>query len=99
MPPPRRSTDTGRRGAMTFVSVLEQRCVTAPPPPCARLARMDVLQAIRRIALDLDADASARRRFTTVLGPRRGTAVFEALHRLVLTLCSQGRRPFVVGYP
>jgi len=84
---------------MTFVSVLTQRCLTAPLPVRSRLTRLDVIQAIRRIALDLDADATALGRFTAVLGETRGPASFQALHRLVMTLCCQGRRPFVVGHP
>jgi hypothetical protein len=80
---------------MTFVSVLAQRSLT-PPPARARLARIDVIQAIRRIALDLDADGTARTRFLAVLGQRRGEESFRALCGLVMALCCQGRRPFVV---
>ena len=83
---------------MTFVSVLAQRSLT-PPPARARLARIDVIQAIRRIALDLDADGTARTRFLAVLGQRRGEESFRALCGLVMALCCQGRRPFVVGHP
>lgn len=83
---------------MTFVSVLTQRSLT-PPPTRARLSRIDVIQAIRRIALDLDADGTARTRFLTLLGERRGENSFRALCNLVMALCCQGRRPFVVGHP
>jgi hypothetical protein len=84
---------------MTFVSVLTQRCQTPPPPPRGRLTRADIIQAIRRIALDLDEDGFARHRFVAMLGQTRGETSFRALHDLVMTLCCQGRRPFVVGHP
>ena len=83
---------------MTFVSVLTERCQT-PPKPRGRLTRTDILQAIRRIALDLDEDGFARHRFVAMLGQTRGEAGFRALHDLVMALCCQGRRPFIVGHP
>lgn len=84
---------------MTFVSLLEQRSLGTPLPARERLCRTDVILAIRRIALDLDARGTARQRFHATLGAVRGDASFLALHRLVMALCCQGRRPFVVGHP
>lgn len=84
---------------MTFVSLLEQRCAGATIPSRERLSRTDVILAVRHIALDLDAGGHGRGRFHATLGAVRGEAGFLALHRLVMALCCQGRRPFVVGHP
>ena len=84
---------------MTFVSLLEQRSTAAPLPVRDRLCRTDVILAIRRIALDLDSQGTARRRCHVTLGAVRGEASYLALHRLVMALCCRGRRPFVVGHP
>lgn len=84
---------------MTFVSVLTQRRTLPPPRRQGRLNRIDVLQAIRHVALDLDTEAVAQRRFLAMLGDERGAACFRSLLALVMTLCCHGRRPFVVGHP
>ena len=84
---------------MTFVSMLTQRRALPPPRRQGRLNRIDVLQAIRHVALDLDTEAVAQRRFVAMLGDERGAACFHSLLALVMTLCCHGRRPFVVGHP
>jgi len=80
---------------MTVLSVREHRAAPASEP----LSRTGLILAVRRLALDLDADGDGHRAFTAAMGRRVGRASHLALGALVMVLCGHGRRPFVVGHP
>lgn len=82
---------------MTFVSVRERRSAPADAQPV--LSRTDLILAIRRLALDLDAEGHGAAAFMAAMGPRLGRSSHQALGALVMVLCGHGRRPFVVGHP